>query len=87
MREIDGGLPAGDIGLAAAEYAAFVSSEYLDDYVRSGGAALPASPRSSTVGDRLLRGRRLTHRAELVGVAWVAHQGSSSSGGSQGPGR
>lgn len=37
---VRGGLPAGGIGLGVQEYAEFVSIEYLDDYVRSGGAAV-----------------------------------------------
>jgi hypothetical protein len=38
--EIPGGFPAGGIGLRPDEYAEFVSTEYLDDYVRAGGAAV-----------------------------------------------
>lgn len=40
MTEYDGGLPAGGTGLGPDEYAAFVATEYLDAYVRSGGAAV-----------------------------------------------
>lgn len=40
MSEVDGGLPAGGIGLGPEDYAGFVAAEYLDDYVRSGGAAV-----------------------------------------------
>lgn len=37
---IEGGGPAGGIGLGPEQYAGFVSAEYLDDYVRRGGAAV-----------------------------------------------
>lgn len=40
MTEHEGGLPAGGTGLGPDEYAAFVAAEYLDAYVRAGGAAV-----------------------------------------------
>lgn len=45
MTELDGripagGGPAGGTGLGPQEYAGFVGTEYLDDYIRSGGAAV-----------------------------------------------
>lgn len=39
-RSAGGGVPAGGGGLDVESYVAFLRSEYLDDYVRSGGAAV-----------------------------------------------